>query len=184
MHSSQEISHLRGFTVCLGDRHEKAGLTCAVRYPCSQSLNAALVLKLRIKHLSAAQWQPALLPGTQAQLTPLGWQRMSTGENKLQLDLITRNNILGCIFLLPILSLFLPFVVWWFLHSWSSFQLWHVFPICYPLTLSLAFFPALFFFLSPFPLFLPFLVLLSLALLQSVWNGIHSTWLRMSSVAT
>lgn len=135
----------------------------------------ALELKMRIKHLSAAKWQPALLPGTQAQLTPWGWQRMSTGESKLLLDLITRNNILGCIFLpLPIPSLFLPYIFWWFLHTWSSFQLWHIFPICYPLVFPLAFFPSLFFFfLFPFPPFLHFLVLLSLTLLQSAWNGIH-----------
>lgn len=63
----------------------------------------------------------------------------------------------------------------------SPLQLWHLFPICYPLTLSLAFFPA--FFSPPFPLFLfPSFTFSCFASVSM--NGIHSIWFRTFSVTT
>lgn len=99
-----------------------------------------------------------------------GIKRVSVGENKL-LYLITRNNILCCIF--PSspspLSFSLPYIVQWIFTSIScphySSDISFPFAMHLPY-LSLAFFLAFFF---SFPLFLPFLVLLSLALLQSAW---------------
>lgn len=130
--------------------------------------------------------QPVLLPGTRAELTPLGLQRTSMGENKLLLYLITRNNILRCIFPSSSspLSFSLPYIVQWFLTSISypHYSSDIFFPIAIHLPYLSLDFSCLFFFLfSSFSAFLSF----TFSCFASVsMNGIHSTWFRTSSVAT
>lgn len=116
--------------------------------------------------------QPVLLPRTWAELTPLGLQRTSMGENKLLLYLIPGNNTLCCIFplLQPLVlspALDYPGISHICILSWLN-------PLSFPHFLSITLFScflACFLFFSPFPPFLPFLVLHSLALLQSACAG-------------
>lgn len=149
-------------------RKDTSDLHCQVSV-FTLSLNVALKLKLRMKHLSAAKWQYAT--GLSLQDTSwahtFGITKKSMGENKLLLYLITRTNISCCIFpFLPVPVLFPALHCLWFLTpiSYSHYSSDIFFPICCPLVLSLAFLP--FLFVCLFPLFLPFLVLLLLCFSQ------------------
>lgn len=115
--------------------------------------------------------QPVLLLRTRAELTPLGLQRTSMGESKLLLYLIPRNNTLCCISLL--LPVPCPFPCLTLPRHFSHLYLILIKTfVCFPHFPSIfSCFLACFFIFSPFTLFLPFLVLFSLALLQSAWAG-------------
>lgn len=111
------------------------------------SLNVALKLKLRIKYLSAAKWQCAtgLSPQDTSWAHTFGIIKRSMGKNKLLLYLITKKKkkkkVYFAVFSLfcqsPVLFPALCCLVMSHTYVLCSLQLWHLFPVCCPLTLSL-----------------------------------------------